>query len=244
MIKTVLLDDDALSRQAAKAALAAFSDVAIIREFSKSAEFFAFLKEESVDLLFLDIELDGETGFQIAGRMKTEHPEIMVVFLTGHSTYAIDGYDFSPVNFLVKPINAQKLFQTMEEVRRRMSNTDNIRKTAKIMLRLKNGLEIIQVDDIRYFERRNRKIYMVCHDSEQSVSGYTMRELEMMLEPYGFYCCHQSFLVSLQHVSGLRDARRQLYEVTVYDRDEPVPVSRHRYNELIKKLKKIGNTLS
>lgn len=244
MIKTVLLDDDALSRQAARAALAAYSDVTIIREFSESTDFFAFLKNESVDLLFLDIELDGETGFQIAGRMKTEHPEIMIVFLTGHSTYAIDGYDFSPVNFLVKPINAQKLFQTLEEVRRRMSNTDNTRRTAKIMLRLKNGLEIIQVDDIRYFERRNRKIYMVCRDSEQSVSGYTMRELEMMLEPYGFYCCHQSFLVSLQHVSGLRDARRQLYEVMVHDREETVPVSRHRYNDLTKKLKKIGNTLS
>ncbi|MCH5324881.1 MAG: response regulator transcription factor [Eubacterium sp.] len=243
MIRTVLLDDDALSRQAARAALSAYDEVEIIREFNNSADFFAFLRENPVDLLFLDIELDGETGFEIAGRMKAEHPDVMIVFLTGHSTYAIDGYDFSPVNFLVKPINTQKLSQTLDEVKRRMSSTDSTRGTAKIMLRLKNGLQIIQVADIRYFERRNRKIYMVCRGREESVGGYTMQELETMLMPYGFYCCHQSFLVSLRHITGLRDARRQLYEVTVSDREEAVPVSRHRYNDLLKRLKEIGNTI-
>ena len=244
MIRTVLLDDDPLSRQAARASLAAYEDVEIIGEFSDSASFFAFLKEESVDLLFLDIELDHETGFEIAGRMRTEYPEIMIVFLTGHSTYAIDGYDFSPVNFLVKPINAHKLAQTVEEVRCRMSNAADTRKSAKIMLRMKSGMQIVQADDIRYFERRNRKIYMVCRDGEQSVGSYTMRELETMLEAYGFFCCHQSFLVSLRHIKALRDAGRQLYEVTLYDRAETIPVSRHRYNELLKKLKSIGITLS
>lgn len=244
MIKTVLLDDDPLSRQAARAALAAYDDVEIIRDFSESAAFFTFLREETVHLLFLDIELDHETGFEIAGRMKTEYPDVMIVFLTGHSSYAIDGYDYSPVNFLVKPINAQKLSQTIEEVRRRMSHADSTRKSAKITLRMKNGLQIIQVDNIRYFERRNRKIYMVCRDGEQSIGGYTMRELETMLEPYGFFCCHQSYLVSIRHISGLRDAGRQLYEVTVYDRKEIVPVSRHRYNDLVKKLKETGITLS
>lgn len=244
MIRTVLLDDDPLSRQAAKAALSAYSDVEIIREFSESRSFFTFLQEASVDLLFLDIELDHETGFEIAGRMKAEYPDVMIVFLTGHSTYAIDGYDFSPVNFLVKPINVQKLSQTLEEVRRRLNRVDNTRKSAKIMLRLTNGMQVIRIDDIRYFERWNRKIYMVCHDKKQSVGGYTMQELETMLEPYGFYCCHQSFLVSLSHVSGLRDIGRQLYEITVRDREETVPVSRHRYNELVKKLKEIGVNLS
>ncbi len=244
MIRTVLLDDDPLSRQAARAMLAAYNDVAIIQEFSKSEELFAFLQREPVDLMFLDIELSGETGFAIANRIKTEYPDMMIVFLTGHSSYAIDGYDFSPVNFLVKPINAYKLSQTLEKVRHRMSSADSTRKAAKIMLRMERGLQIIQVADIRYFERRNRKIYMVCSDSEQGVGGYTMRELEALLEPYGFYCCHQSFLVSLQHVSALRDTRRQLYEAVLQDRKETVPVSRHRYNDLLKKLKEAGNTLS
>ena len=237
MIKTVLLDDDPLSRQAAKAALSGYEEIEIIAEFSNSSDFFAFLEQDTADLLFLDIELEAETGFEIAERMKTQHPDIMIVFLTGHSTYAIDGYDFSPVNFLVKPISSTKLSQTVEEVKRRMNNAKRQKGESKIMLRMKQGLQIVQVSDIRYFERRNRKIYMVCRDREESVSGYTMHELEAMLEPYGFYCCHQSFLVSLEHITALRDARRQLYEAVVEDRTETVPVSRHRYNDLVKKLK-------
>lgn len=244
MIRTVLLDDDPLSQQAARASLSAYDDVEIIKEFSEGAPFFTFLQEAPVDLLFLDIELDHETGFEIAGRMKVEYPDVMIVFLTGHSTYAIDGYDFSPVNFLVKPISSQKLSQTLEEVRHRLNRVDSTRKAAKIMLRLKDGMQVIQIDDIRYFERWNRKIYMVCRNKKQSVGGYTMQELETMLEPYGFYCCHQSFLVALSHISGLRNIGRQLYEITVRDRKETVPVSRHRYNELIKKLREKGVNLS
>lgn len=158
MIRTVLLDDDPLSRQAAKAALSGYEEIKIIAEFSNSFDFFAFLEQDTADLLFLDIELEAETGFEIAEKMKTECPDIMIVFLTGHSTYAIDGCDFSPVNFLVKPISSTKLSQTVDEAKRRVNNAKRQKGSSKIMLRMKQGLQIVQVGDIRYFERRNRKI--------------------------------------------------------------------------------------
>ena len=99
---------------------------------------------------------------------------------------------------------------------------------------------MVKVSDIRCFERRSRKIYMIGISGEEQVSGCTLHELESMLERYGFFCCHQSVLVSVGHITAIRDARRQLYELTLQDVDKPLPVSRHKYNELLKRVKEYG----
>ena len=115
-IKALILDDDENSRKAAFAELSAFADIEIVGQFSHSVELFDYLENHFAQLLFLDIELDEEMGFTVARRLRLEYPDILIVFLTGHATYAIDGYDFQPVNFLTKPINKLKLEQTIAEV--------------------------------------------------------------------------------------------------------------------------------
>lgn len=114
IVRTIILDDCEGSRIAAREALREFPDFKVIAEFSSSAEMFGFLKDNSADFLLLDIELDKETGFNIADKLNKEYPGMPFAFLTGHSSYAIDGYDFHPVNFLTKPINRNKLSATLE----------------------------------------------------------------------------------------------------------------------------------
>ncbi len=240
MIRTVLLDDDVLSRKAAAAALSAFQDIELSGSFTNSIDFYRFLGENQIDLLFLDIELENESGFEIAKRLRTEYPEILFVFLTGHSSYAIDGYDFQPVNFLTKPINNLKLAQTISEIRNRLEKNRKQQISARIMLKMKRGYKIVDVQNLLYFERRSRKIYMFSPDGEEMIGSYTMAELEEMLEPYGFFSCHQSFLISLYKVQEIRDIRRQLYEVELNGCKNSIPVSRHKYHILLEKLKEIG----
>lgn len=237
-IKTLILDDDINSRLAAHTALSSHSDIDIREEFSKSSELFAFLERETADLLILDIELEGENGFDIAKKLREEYPRVMVVFLTGHSSYAIDGYDFHPINFLTKPINTEKLGQTILEIRRKMNET-NEQSSARLMFRLQQGYKIIDVKDIQYIERLRRKNYLYTQKETLRIMNYTMHELEEMLSKYDFFLCHQSFLISLYRVTSVRDVGKQLYEVTLKDCERPVPVSRNRYEELIKRLKKI-----
>ena len=232
-IRTLILDDDPRSRKAAQTALEEFADVEIVGQFERSTQLMEYLANQSADLLFLDIELKDEFGFSVAERLRGKYPQLLVVFLTGHSSYAIDGYGFQPVNFLTKPINPLKMAQTIGEVRRRLA-PDGRQRSAKLMFRMQQGYTILDVRDILFVERKERK--NILHSAQEGegtrISGYTMRELEEMLSPYGFFLCHQSFLVSLYRVRILRDVGRQLYEVVLQGWDTPVPVSRNRYEAM------------
>ena len=238
-IRALLLDDDDNSRLAAEAALAGFADIEIVGSFSNSAQLTDFLAEHTAHLLFLDIELDNETGFFVARMLRREHPELMIVFLTGHSSYAIDGYDFQPVNFLTKPINPQKLAETVAEVRRRLERHQDQR-PAKLMFHLRQGYRVFDVRDICYLERRNRKCYLCTETETLQIGQYTMSELEEMLCEHGFFVCHQSFLISLYRVESLRDAGQRLYEVRLRGADTAVPVARGRYKMLMENLLDLG----
>lgn len=239
-IRTLILDDDANSRRAACTELAEFSEIEIVGRFSHSAELFDFLENHSAQLIFLDIELDEEMGFSVAQRLRLNYPDILIVFLTGHATYAIDGYDFQPVNFLTKPINKLKLEQTITEVHHRL-NQQSGQKSAKLMFHLQKGYRIIDVRDICYIERLNRKNYLHTPSEIICIAGYTMSELEEMLEQHGFFLCHQSFLISLYRVQSVRDIKRQLYEAEIQDCPKPVPISRNCYVELMKRLQDISS---
>ena len=238
-IRTLILDDDADSIAAAATALSTYSEIEIVGRFSHSKELFEFLENHMAHLLFLDIELDEEMGFSIARRLNQTNSDLMIVFLTGHSSYAIDGYDFHPIDFLTKPINHVKLERTITEVRKRMEQRHG-QSATRLMFRLQQGYRIINVQDICYIERKERKNYLYTPDEVLCIPGYTMQELEDMLAEYGFFRCHQSFLISLYRVRQVRDVGRQLYEALLQDCPEPVPVSRHRYKKMQKHLREIG----
>lgn len=238
-IKTIILDNDANSRFAACRAFERYEDLSIEGAFGNIEELFEYLEENTVHLAFLDIELDGESGFDAAKRLGEEYPDIMVVFLTGHSSYAINGYDFYPVNFLTKPINHDKLKQTVEEVKRRIGRNGS-QSSAKLMFHLRQGgYRIIDVRDICYVERNNRKNYLCTENERIHIANHTMKELEEMLSKHGFFLSHQSFILSLYRVTSVRDVGRQLYEATLRGTDTAIPVSRHRYEELLRQLSTI-----
>ncbi len=238
-IRTLILDDSETSRLAASTALAEFSDVEIAGQFENSRELFSFLEKYPAHLLFLDIELDQESGFATARQLRRAYPELMIVFLTGHSSYAIDGYDFQPVNFLTKPIDSEKLRQTLDEVRRRLGQRQK-QPPAQLMFRLLQGYRILDVRDICYVEHMGRQNYLYTPSESLRIANYAIRELEEMLSEYGFFLCHQSYLISLYRVTAIQETRRQIFEATLRGAPQPVPVSRNRYEEMLGRMKEIG----
>ena len=238
-IRVLILDDDPNSHRAACQALRQYPDMEIRGRFASAVELNDYLAEQDADVLFLDIEIGEDFGFSVARELRKTHPELMIVFLTGHSSYAVDGDEFQPVNFLTKPIHPAKLEQTVEEIRRRMQNSGAQRK-AQLMFRLPQGYRILDVRSICCIERRERKNFLCLENETLQISGYTMRELEQMLSSHGFFLCHQSFLINLYRITGLHDAGRQLYEATVRGCKTPVPVSRNHYEGLRSQLEDLG----
>jgi len=241
-IETVILDDDENSCTAALQALSAYEELHTAGVFHAGDDLFDWLEENRTDLIFLDIELNGEMGFQIAQRLKKEYPSVLIVFLTGHSSYAIDGYDFGPVNFLTKPINERKLSQTIEQVKERLGESVS-QESAKLMFHTAGGYQLIDVRDIICLERMDRKIVLHLSDGKDvSVQG-SMKELDGMLSSHGFYQCHQSFIVSLYRIQSVASVGRQVYELKLSGYDQAVPLARGKYNGLLKELRALNLNL-
>ena len=109
------------------------------------------------------------------------------------------------------------------------------------MFKCMKGYQMIKIKDIYYIEHRNRKNYLMTKDNEQRIANYTVKELEKMLEPYGFFCCHQSFIISLDKIKYINELERQVYTLTLEDKEEVIPMSRNKYEELREKLLENGN---
>lgn len=238
-MRVVIVDDDINSIRTVKQALEMFEDVEVVGSFCTGAGLFENLMDLRADLVILDIELKNESGFQIARKLKSRYDELLFIFLTGYASYAIDGYDFHPVDFLTKPIRKEKLASAIEEVRKRLGfhKEDS---DAEILFRLNNGYRMVHARDICRIERRNRRNIMILEDEELQIGRYTMKELQDMLDPHGFFLCHQSFLVQVKRISSVYDEDRQQYFLKLRGYDQPIPVSRNKYKELISLLKKVG----
>jgi DNA-binding LytR/AlgR family response regulator len=238
-LNVLLVDDEPIWRENLKESLGMFEYVNVVGQASNGTEAIGILNSNKVDLVFLDIEMNGISGFQLAKHIQSAYPDIMIIFLTGHVDFAIDGYEYKPVDFLMKPVNILRLEQALLRVRN-MKNTAS-KKDTRIGLHVDGGLEIVSVRDILYMEKSGRKVYIVCKNGSKYNSSDSMQKLQEIFEKHDFFRCHQSFLIPVDNIKSiLLDDFKNSYNIQLANVKESIPLSRDRYNDLKELLIKKG----
>lgn len=235
----LLVDDEPHARSHLAALLEDFPNVTVAGSVSGGAEAISFLRRTAVDLIFLDIEMGDVSGFDLARHIQSVYPKVMLVFLTGHVDFALNGYEFQPLDFLIKPVNPLRLerviLQAEEQLGKRTPKTPAVR----VGLQVNGGLEIIQVDSILYIEKQGRKVYLVPAKGSRYQSYDTMQKLQGIFELYGFFRCHQSFLVRLDAMQGVYlDETRKCHKILLFGTEEQIPLSRGKYPELRERVRR------
>lgn len=231
-VKTLIVDDEKHCIDSLKSHLKSYEFIDIIGEVNSGEDALAFLPLHSVELLFLDIEMGGMDGLALAKKVESDYPHLLIIFVTGHAGFALDGYDANPVDFLTKPINPMRLERAIGKVKA-LKKEVKIRKDAKIGLNVAGGIQMILISDVLYIEKKGRKIYVCCSDGEKYDTRETMKRLEEMLSPFGFYRSHQSFLVPINRIKSIHpDSFSRSHSIMLKDADISVPLSRNNYNEL------------
>lgn len=244
-LRVLLVDDEPLCLESLAAALASFPDVEVAGTAANGSEALQLLRSEAVDLAFLDIEMGQVSGFALARHIQQAYPQVMIVFLTGHVEFALDGYEFKPLDFLTKPVNPLRLEQALRRARAQLEAAGESREPAvRIGLPVDGGLEIIDVGSLLYIEKEGRRVFLVCKNGERYRSYDTLQKLLGIFEPYGFFRCHQSFLVKLSAIKSIHlDASKNTYNIQLADTPANIPLSRNKYNELKELLKKSGTKI-
>lgn len=241
-LRVLLVDDERICLNSLLTALDSFSYVTVVGTAQSGSEAAGFLQREAVDLVFLDIEMRDVNGFMLARHIQNAYSNVMIVFLTGHVDFALDGYEYKPLDFLIKPVNLLRLERVLLRAKDQLETARNIPETSvRIGLPVDGGLEIIEVNNLLYIEKEGRKVFLVCKNGERHRSYDTLQKLLGIFEPYGFFRCHQSFLVRLSAIKSIHlDASKNSYNIQLTDTDTRIPLSRNKYNELRDMLQQRG----
>jgi two-component system LytT family response regulator len=209
MLKSVIVDDEPKSRENLQIVLQDFvSNVTVDALCGTIDEAIAAIHKIKPDIVFLDIEMQQETGFDLLNRL----PEIdfEVIFITAYSEYAIKAIKFSAIDYLLKPIDIEELKDAVQRVmqkregrtsRRLQILRDNLstpaREKLKIALPTPHGIIFTGIENILYCEASSNYTVLYTSDGREYVASKTLKEYEDLLTDYNFFRIHHSYLVNI-----------------------------------------------
>ena len=232
-IRTILVDDEKLAVQGLQIRLEPFEDVEIIGTCQNGREAIRAIKTQKPDLVFLDIQMPGFDGFSVVqGVMDVEPP--LFVFVTAFEEHAIRAFEANAVNYLMKPVDEDKLADTIERVRGRLAEKKSSEEAEKLKSVLSEiapeaAVEFDAAEDMESAGRFEKLInikdrgqifrvevdtiehieaagdYMIISTGDNSlVLRETMKDLERRLDPRKFQRIHRSSIVNLDQVRQVK----------------------------------------
>ena len=125
-IRTVVVDDEPVARARVLSLLSKEEDIEVVGEYADGAEAVSAIRDRSPDLLFLDIQMAGMTGFELADALGPDRMPA-VVFVTAYDEFAVQAFEHEAFDYVLKPVNAQRLAQTITRLRRSLATvTDDV----------------------------------------------------------------------------------------------------------------------
>lgn len=236
-IRTLLVDDEPVIRQGIRELLTAYPDFTIIGEADGKSAALELLAQQDTDLILMDIQMPGGSGFELAEAVHAAYPDILFVFLTGHADFALDGYDYAPLDFLVKPVGRERFSMTVQRVLERLQQR---KKSARVGIQTEDGYRLFEVGKIAYLEKADRKVRIVGKDGSAVFSGEPIQELENIFAEYGFFRCHQSYLAPMGEIVKIqKDTFGRSFRLVLGSGAE-LPLSRRKYYDLRDALEEQG----
>jgi len=213
MIKVVIVDDDPGNRTLNRRLLNEyFPGISVVAEADSVNTAIAALKKHKPDLVLLDIEIKGGSGFQVLQQLKPY--SFKVVFITAFDNFAIKAIKFSAMDYILKPVNEVEFQQAIQNVLHSIDSTENIRKQndylleyykketqlGKIILRTNDAIHVVDMTDIMYCRSDNTYTSFHLQSDEVILVSKNLKEYVDLLKDYGFFRPHQSYLVNLNFV--------------------------------------------
>lgn len=199
-----IIDDEPLAGQLIESYVKKFDFVEHSATFTDSVEAITWIKENPVDFVFLDIQMPDMDGMEFARLLPKS---IKIIFTTAFKEYALDSYEVSAVDFLLKPIRFDKVLRACEKVKERLSGnganreTENGEKDNKeIYLRYNGEIHKIEKDKIIYVEGMKDYVKFVLEGNKMIVSHTTMKNVEALLSSSKFLRISRSHIIALSKI--------------------------------------------
>ncbi|MCF6460188.1 LytR/AlgR family response regulator transcription factor [Clostridium sp. Cult3] len=194
-------------------------DIKTITEAFYNGESFEFSwsVDKRYDVLLLDIEMPGINGVELAKKIRKEDNLINIIFITAIPDYIGEGYDVEAINYLIKPIDENKLYECLDRALQKTPKEEKI-----ILIEEQGGIHRIVQDDILYIESFGHNVEINTTDDKYFIRK-NIGAIEKELDENSFVRCHRSYIVNLKHINKIGKDELKL------DKGETIPVSRRQY---------------
>ncbi len=231
-IQCIVVDDEPVAREILESLLSRIDSVNLVASCKNALEAFNIINERKVDLVFLDINMPDISGLSFA---KSINSNIRIIFTTAYREYAVEGFDLKAVDYLLKPISFERLFQAInkyrEEAHPLKENADRVSRPGAndhIFVRSDRKMIKISFSEIQYIESISD--YIKIHLKEKSViTRETISNIEARLPKNDFIRTHRSFIVSKATIDSYTN---EFVEIG----SRQIPVSRSYKDEVLAKL--------
>lgn len=235
MLRAIIVDDEAPARSELHFLLQGLGDVEVVAEASNVRVALEALKETGAEVMFLDINMPGIDGIQLAealGRLK--HPPA-IVFVTAYNEHAVKAFEVNAVDYLVKPVEVDRLRQALIKVNAQLESAPAVHKVERITVEKSGRKLLIPVEEIHFVMAKDDYSYLHA-GQERYLSTVSLAQLEERLAPLGFFRVHRRYLVNLARVSEVVPVYGGTLMLTLEGQEEKIPVSRRRVASLKKAL--------
>jgi two-component system LytT family response regulator len=239
MIRALLVDDEAPARERLRRLLGEVPDVEIAGEAEDGERAMEEIARLTPDVVFLDIQMPGCTGMEVAASLPLPRPHI--VFCTAFDEYAVDAFELSAVDYLLKPINRARLAQALERIRAGRGSDDAIGRAmragpppSRFLGRRGATYRVVQGRDVLCFVSEDGMTKLRAPDQQYWMPP-TLNDLEARLDARHFFRVSRSAIVNLDAIREVAPGAGGHGEVTLKDGSK-LEVSRRRFRELTDRL--------
>lgn len=198
-MKYIIVDDNKLARMAIKHIAYGIPGIEFVGECESADEALDLLKTESIDFIFLDIEMPEMNGLELAKHSSAK--KVWIIFTTGKTEYAIDAFETNVVDYVVKPVSVERLILAIDKLKETISQRDSIPGSQQEFFYLKDKGALIKIllSNVMFFEALGD--YVKIHTKEKNYAmRITMKNIEAKLNANHFVRVHRSFIVALNHI--------------------------------------------
>ncbi|UII31054.1 LytTR family DNA-binding domain-containing protein [Fulvivirga ulvae] len=217
MIKAIAIDDEPLPLQVVDGFCAKCSFVNLQNTFTSTLEAKRFLAEHDIDLIFLDIQMPAITGIDF---FKGLDQQLMVIFTTAYSQYAVEGFNLNAIDYLLKPYDFTRFMQAVNKAREYMTfrQQGKDKEQSEIFIRADYSVVKIQLNDILFVEGLADYIRIHLDNSRPVVTRMPMKTILNELGD-GFLRVHRSYIVPLGKIEKVRNK-------TIFIKDKEIPIGK------------------
>lgn len=248
-IRTVIIDDEqAMIEVNARLLSEFFPEIELAGTAGSVQAGVDMIKMENPDLVLLDIEISGGTGFDILKQLRPY--KFKLVFITGFDSYAINAIRFSAMDYILKPVNENEFKSAIKNAIQQITRDndsslqadvlmESYRKemqSKKLVLKTAESMHIVDIADIIYCMSDNSYTTFFIDGEEKIIVSKSIKEYDELLTDYGFFRPHQSYLVNLKFVKKIDKSDGGFI---VLKNKKEIPVSVRQKKHLLKVLEKL-----